>query len=133
MPNPTQEVDEYLSKLDPQRRMALTQLRSLSLETLPAAVATMRYKMPTYDYEGAMLCAFASQKQYMIRYVGPKIFQGHCKQLQHLNLGKSCISFKSFEQFPLEATRTTFIESAQAQGTRRDQSDKRRTCYSSSP
>jgi len=47
MPNPEAEVDEYLGTLDSERRTALAQLRSLILETVPHAVESMRYKMPT--------------------------------------------------------------------------------------
>ena len=47
MPDPAPEVDEYLGTLDSERRTALAQLRSLILETVPHAVESMRYKMPT--------------------------------------------------------------------------------------
>jgi uncharacterized protein YdhG (YjbR/CyaY superfamily) len=56
----SKEVDQYLEKLDPQRRAALAQVRSLILETVPDAVETTKYKMPTYGYGEAILCAFAS-------------------------------------------------------------------------
>jgi uncharacterized protein YdhG (YjbR/CyaY superfamily) len=42
------DVDEYMEKLEPRRRDALAQLRSLIVTTAPDAIETMRYKMPTY-------------------------------------------------------------------------------------
>jgi len=83
------------------------------METVPSAVESIRYKMPTYDYEGAMLCAFASQKQYMSLYVEPRILDGYRTALQHLNVGKSCIRFKSIDQLPLNLVRTVLEETVQ--------------------
>jgi uncharacterized protein YdhG (YjbR/CyaY superfamily) len=114
MSNPTPEVDEYLSKLDPQRRTALAEVRSLIQEIVPSAVESVRYRMPTYDYEGAMLCAFASQKQYMSLYVEPRILDGHRWELQHLNLGKSCIRFRRLDQLPLDVVRKVLGETVLA-------------------
>lgn len=105
-----EEVDQYLENLDPGRRDALAHVRSLVLETVPDAVESMKYKMPTYGYGDSMLCAFASQKRYMSLYVEPRILDRHRADLQHLNLGKSCIRFKQLEQLPLDTVRTILEE-----------------------
>jgi uncharacterized protein YdhG (YjbR/CyaY superfamily) len=109
----TTQVDQYLENLDAPRRAALTQLRALILEEVPDAVESMKYRMPTYDYGGAMLCAFASQKRYMSLYVEPPILDGHREELLHLDLGKSCIRFRSIEQLPLATVRTILQETVQ--------------------
>jgi len=109
-----EEVERYLEKLDPQRRSALAQVRSLILETVPEAVETMKYRMPTYNYREAVLCAFASQKHYMSLYVEPRNLDPHRTQLQELDLGKSCIRFRSLEQLPLRLLRTILEETVQA-------------------
>ena len=70
--------------------------------------------MPTYDYRGAMLCAFASQKQYMSLYVEPRVLDRHREELDHLNLGKSCIRFKSLAQLPLDVVRKILEETVLA-------------------
>jgi uncharacterized protein YdhG (YjbR/CyaY superfamily) len=108
------EVDQYLEKLDPRRRAALAQIRSLILKTVPVAVETMQYKMPTYGYGEAILCAFASQKHYMSLYLETRIMDRHREQLQHLDLGKSCIRFKKVEQLPLDTIRIMLEETVQA-------------------
>ena len=95
MTKKTQEVDNYLEELDPQRRDALTQVRSLILETVPDAEESMQYRMPTYRYREAILAAFASQKRHMSLYMEPPILHRHRAELKHLDLGKSCIRFKS--------------------------------------
>ena len=108
------QVDQYLEKLGPPRRDALTQVRALILEEVPDAVESMKYKMPTYEYGGAMLCAFASQKRYMSLYVEPPILDRHREELSHLDLGKSCIRFRSIEQLPQATVRTILQETVQA-------------------
>jgi uncharacterized protein YdhG (YjbR/CyaY superfamily) len=109
-----EEVDQYLENLEPARRGALSELRSLILETVPDVVESMRYKMPTYGYGEAIFCAFASQKHYMSLYVEPRILNRHRTALDHLSLGKSCIRFKSIGQFPLGIVRTLIEETVQA-------------------
>ena len=61
-----------------------------------------------------MLCAFASQKRYMSLYVEPRILDRHRTELQDLNLGKSCIRFKSIDQLPLGTVRTVLKATVQA-------------------
>ena len=114
MSESTTQVDRYLEELDVPRRTALTQVRALILEAVPDAVESMKYRMPAYEYGGAMLCAFASQKRYMSLYVEPSILDGHRQELHHLNLGKSCIRFKSIDQLPLATVRAILQETAQA-------------------
>jgi len=110
----TTQVEQYLKHLDGPRRAALTDVRALILEVVPDAVESMKYRMPTYEYCGAMLCAFASQKRYMSLYVEPPILDGHREEFQHLSLGKSCIRFGRIEQLPLATLRTILQETVQA-------------------
>jgi uncharacterized protein YdhG (YjbR/CyaY superfamily) len=112
----TLEVDEYLDALHPQRRAALTEVRSLVLETVPHAVETMRYRMPTYDYRDHMLCAFASQKRYMSLYMDTDIVDKHRADLAHLDLGKSCIRFRRLDQLPLDTIELMLEETVQIRG-----------------
>jgi uncharacterized protein YdhG (YjbR/CyaY superfamily) len=108
-----EQVDAYLENLDPERRAALTELRSLVLRTVPDAPETVKYRMPTYEYEGGMLCAFASQKHYMSLYMDTELVEKHRKELTELNIGKSCIRFKKLEKLPLDAVRIMLRETAQ--------------------
>jgi len=110
----SKQVDQYLAKLNPERREALSLLRSLILHTAPDAVESMKYKMPTYLYGEAVLCAFASQKHYMSLYVEPRTLDSRREELRHLNLGKSCVRFKHIDQLPLEIVRTILAETVKA-------------------
>ena len=109
----TQEVDEYLAKLAPERRAALTQVRALVFEVAPDVDEKMKYKMPTYEYGGETLCAFASQKRYMSLYMDTGIVERHRPELSGLSVGKSCIRFKRIEDLPVETIRLMLIETVQ--------------------
>jgi uncharacterized protein YdhG (YjbR/CyaY superfamily) len=111
-------IDAYLQKLTPERQAALTEVRSLIRKTVPAAVETMKYKMPTYELNGEMICAFASQKRYMSLYMGAGLVEMHKEQLSELDVGKSCIRFKRLEQLPLDIIRRILTETV-----RRKESD----------
>ena len=90
MSEATPQVDAYLESLEPDRRAALDQLRSLVLETVPGVVEGMKYHMPTYEYDRGVLCAFASQKRYLSLYLAPDIVEKHRAELSGLDVGKSC-------------------------------------------
>jgi uncharacterized protein YdhG (YjbR/CyaY superfamily) len=109
----TAQVDAYLEELEPDRRAALTELRSLVLETVPGAVEGMKYRMPTYEYEGGVLCAFASQKHYMSLYLAPEIVEKHRAELSGLDVGKSCVRFRKLEKLPRYTVRVILQETAE--------------------
>lgn len=98
----SQEVDSYLAALEPDRREALSALRARILDVVPDAFETMRYRMPTYEYEGRVLCAFASQKQYMSLYMDTGLVDEHRSDLDGLSVGKSCIRFRNLDNLPLD-------------------------------
>jgi uncharacterized protein YdhG (YjbR/CyaY superfamily) len=103
-------VDDYLKGLAPERKAALEKLRDLVFGTAPDAQESMRYKMPTYDYAGEGLCAFASQKHYMSLYMDVELVAKHKDELSHLNLGKSCIRFTELDTLPLETVKQILRE-----------------------
>ena len=112
------DVDAYLNGLDAERRASLTRLRSLVLEAMPDAVETLQYRMPTYLYEGEVLCAFASQKHYMSLYMDPAVVERHEGELQDLSVGKSCIRFERIEELPLDTIRAMLDETVQGRKDR---------------
>lgn len=109
-------VDAYLEGLVPHRREALTTLRSLVQEMAPEAEETMRYSMPTYEQDGAVLCSFASQKHYMSLYMDVSLVEAHRDELAGLDVGKSCIRFKKLEQLPLDTVRAILNETGGGPG-----------------
>ncbi len=106
----TPEVDVYLEDLVPERRAALSELRSLVFEAVPGVIETVKYRMPTYEYDGEVLCAFASQKHYMSLYMDTGLVEAHRGELAGLSVGKSCIRFRKLEMLPLDTARAILLE-----------------------
>ena len=106
-------VDAYLEALAPDRREALAALRSLVHEVVPEAEETMRYGMPTYEKDGALLCSFASQKHYLSLYMDVGRVEAHRDQLAGLDVGKSCIRFRALEKLPVDTVRVILEETVQ--------------------
>ena len=115
MKRKSKEVAAYLDALTPERRAALEAVRALILEAAPDVNETMRYRMPTYEYtDDDMLCALASQKQYMSLYMDPLVVERHREELKGLSVGKSCIRFRKLEALPLETIRQMLEESVRS-------------------
>ena len=110
MGEPSRQVDDYLEKLTPERRKALSQVRTLVRKMAPEAEELIRYKMPAYEYDGHIVCAFASQKRYMSIYVDIELLQAHRAELAGLNTAKSCIRFNRIEDLPLDTVREILRE-----------------------
>lgn len=113
MKSDAQNVDVYLEELEPGRRDALVKLRSMTQKAAPEAGESMEYGMPTYSYKGHVLCAFASQKNYISLYMDTEIVEQHGEELASLKPGKSCIRFRKLEQLPLDTIETMLDETVE--------------------
>jgi uncharacterized protein YdhG (YjbR/CyaY superfamily) len=100
----------YLDELPEDRRKAISKLRTLIRKTAPDAVEGMDYGMIVYTM-GSMLCALASQKQYMALYADVAVVEAHRHRLGKLNCGKSCIRFRNLDELPLNAVTDILAES----------------------
>lgn len=116
MNQPVTSVDDYLRNLEPARKTALGRVRQLVLDTVPGITETMKYRMPTYELN-EVVCAFASQKNYMSLYMDTGLVEQHKEALQHLNCGKSCIRFRRLDELPLETIKQILKETVQQQET----------------
>jgi hypothetical protein len=121
--SPARSVDEYLSRLAPDRREALSKLRRLILEHLPPGYeegiqyGMIGYFIPlsrypdTYNGQPLGVVALASQKQYMSLYL-MTVYGDPAKERwlseafleagKKLDKGKSCVRFKALDDLPLE-------------------------------
>jgi uncharacterized protein YdhG (YjbR/CyaY superfamily) len=97
------EIDRYFQNLkNPKQHDELQTLRQFIREQLPDAQETLTYGMPTYEQNGSVVVAMASQKNYMSLYMDMELVAAHQDQLGGLDCGKSCIRFKKLEKLPLE-------------------------------
>ena len=113
MSNRDKGVDAYLEEVQPNRKEALVQLRALIFKIVPDVEESMKYNMPTYDYAGEGLCAFASQKQTMSLYMDVDLVEEHADELSHLDVGKSCIRFTKLEKLPLDTVEQILKETVE--------------------
>lgn len=60
-----QRVDTYIAKAPPFAKPILTTLRAVVHEACPGAVETIKWRMPFFEYEGA-LCHMAAFKQHCV-------------------------------------------------------------------
>jgi hypothetical protein len=122
--NPAKSVSEYLKGLPPDRRKTLSAVRKVVLENLPKGYeevigwGAITYAIPLKDYphtyNGQPLCvaALAAGKQYfsiylMAAYGDPAtrtwLEDQFKKSGKRLNMGKSCVRFKTADDLPLDA------------------------------
>ena len=116
-------VEEYISELPDERTNDIKAVRNLIIDNLPKGyVETMQYGMITYvipferypnTYNGQPLgyISLASQKNYISLYLmnvyGNKDAESSFRNRyiasgKKLDMGKSCVRFKKFEDLPLD-------------------------------
>jgi hypothetical protein len=116
-------VEDYLDELSDDRRKAIAAVRKIILKNLPKGyVETMEwgmisYQIPlktypeTYNKRPLMYAALASQKNYMSVYLcnvyankaSEKWFKDAFKKSgKKLDMGKSCVHFKTLDDLPLD-------------------------------
>jgi hypothetical protein len=116
-------VPAYLKSLRPDRRKAISAVRSAILKRLPKgyeevmAWGMISYQVPwkvcsaAYNDRPLMYAALASQKNHMAVYLCSvycskaalaKLVAGFRKAGKKLDMGKSCIRFKALEDLPLD-------------------------------
>ena len=117
------DVGEYLKSLPPERRKAIQSLLRVIRTKLPAGYeeamnwGAIVWQVPmavypdTYNKQPLMYAALASQKNYMAVYLcnvygspalRAKRVAGFKAAGKKLDMGKSCIRFKTLEDLPLE-------------------------------
>lgn len=65
MDNKPKTIDEYLDKVETQRRAELERIRALVKELVPSAEETISYNMPTLKYKDRALVFFTASKKHM--------------------------------------------------------------------
>lgn len=118
-----ESVDEYLAELSDDRRDAIAEVRDVILANLPDGyVETMNwgmisYEVPlersgsTYNGQPLMYAALASQKNHMAVYLTSVYAKEETEEWfrqryeasgKKLDMGKSCVRFKTLDQLPLD-------------------------------
>ena len=123
----TDTVDEYVNQLPEDRQFVIEKLRKSIKENLPKgfeeqmSYGTLGYVVPHSIYPNGYHCnpklplpfmAIASQKNFIALYhlgiyANPKLLEWFTSEYpkrcnQKLDMGKSCIRFKNFDQIPFD-------------------------------
>lgn len=86
--DPQKSIDAYIASRDPAIRGYLDQIRTTLQETLPEAVETIAWSMPTYR-QGKNIIHFAAYKKHIGLYPGAEAVAVFAPQLE-----KNGLSFK---------------------------------------
>ena len=96
MTSKAKTVDEYLKQAPEERISALNKLRQLCRTHMPDHQESMIYNMPSYQKNGQVEVAFASQKQHICVYIlKHEVMLNNRERLKGLNHGKGCIRFSN--------------------------------------
>lgn len=121
-------VEHYIAELPHERADAIREVREVILKNLPDGyVESMTWGMPTYEVplerfgdtynkKPLMYAALASQKNYMVVYLSTVYSSEEAKEEfataykatgKKLDMGKSCVRFKTLDQLPLDVIADT--------------------------
>ncbi len=115
MPLKASSALEYINALEPERKAALETVREVILKSVPGVNESMKYGMPTYELGDVLVCALASQKNYMSLYMNVDLVKKHRQELEDLSIGKSCVRFRKLEKLPLDVVERILKETVDLQ------------------
>ena len=97
-------VDSYISAAPKESRAKLTQLRKVIRAVAPKAKEGISYRMPYYDYHGALVW-FAAFKSHIGIFLRPPVIAEHKRELKRYVTTKSAIHFPIDKPLPLALIR----------------------------
>lgn len=94
-------IDDYLAKVPPQARAALTRLRQDILAAAPGADEVISYSIPAFRYRGKLLVSFAAHERHCGFYVmSPAVMEAHADALDGYDVAKATIRFPPTDPLP---------------------------------
>lgn len=105
-------VSAYLDGLPVERRKALTTLRAMIEKAAPKAKPTMKYGLPSWEWNGPLF-ALAAGPEVMELYVAEAdLVAKRKKTLGNVEIGTSRIRFKRIEDLNLAIVAALFADAA---------------------
>lgn len=100
-PQPSAEIDEFLSGQPPAARAALEHLRSTIARAAPEAVESIAYGVPAFRYRGRPLVSFGATTSHLAFYVqSPMVLDAHRDELGGWATSKGTIRFSPQTPIP---------------------------------
>lgn len=95
------DLPTYLAAIPESRRARFESIRKLIRKRFPEAEESMRYKMPTFEYETGWI-ALANQKNYISVYTCMAAHIADFKRRHPaIKTGTGCINFRDGDEIPL--------------------------------
>src|ERR1051326_1658071 len=88
-----QDVDDYLSRLPEDSRVALEKLRRTIKAIVPEAVEVISYQIPTVKYQGRILVSYAAFAEHCSFFPGAKPIEVYRNELKSYQTSKGTIRF----------------------------------------
>ena len=92
-------VDAYIRASPLETRVKLVQLRKIIRAAAPTAKEGISYKMPYYNYQGALVW-FAAFRNHIGIFLRPPIIQEHKRELKGYETTKSAVHFPMNKPLP---------------------------------
>jgi len=92
-------IDEYLSTVADEQRIALEKLRQIIRSAAPKAEECISYQMPTFKQNG-MLVSFGAFRNHCSFFPGAKPIQTNKEELRNFETGKGTIHFQPNKPIP---------------------------------
>lgn len=100
MMGPSRNIDEYLSRIDADKRAALQKLRRAIHAAAPGAEECISYQVPAFRLNGRMLVAFGAAAKHCSFYPGAYPIRAHRDDLKAYDLSKGTIRFPADAPLP---------------------------------
>jgi uncharacterized protein YdhG (YjbR/CyaY superfamily) len=97
-------VEAYIAQAPPEARVKLAQLRKTIRSAVPEAREGISYKMPYYNYHGALVWC-AAFKNHIGIFIRPPIVQEHKRELKGYVTTKSAVHFPMNKPLPIALIR----------------------------
>jgi uncharacterized protein YdhG (YjbR/CyaY superfamily) len=94
------DVDDYLSRLPEDSRVALEKLRSTIKSVVPDAAEVISYQVPTFKYQGRMLVSYAAFAEHCSFFPGSGPIEAHRSKLKSYQTSKGTIRFPASKPLP---------------------------------
>ena len=101
----TKSIDNYLSKVSAEQRVALEKLRRSIKATAPKAEECIAYQLPSFRLNGKYLVSFAAWKSHCAFYPGSRAIEMHLSALKGYDIDKGTIRFPTSKPLPAALVR----------------------------
>lgn len=99
------DIDEYLSTMSEESRVALEKLRKTIASAAPKATEGISYGVPTFKHLGPLV-GFGSAKKHCALYVmSPTVMEAHKEELESYDTSKGTIRFSPDNPLPAALVR----------------------------